>query len=325
MIVVFGSFNIDFVMRLERLPEPGETILESDYILVPGGKGANQACAAARASRVSGGASGRASGAAESDGTRVAMVGKVGTDDWGRFATVKLEEAGADVSAVERIETATGCAAIFVDKAGENTIVVASGANMQAEAAQVADSLLGPETWLVLQMEVPPEENWALVARAKARGARVVLNVAPAAPVPAAVLDDVDILVVNEIESRMVADSLGLESKDPLEIARRLSANHDLICLTTLGPAGAVAIGPEGAWKVEPLSVTPVDTTGAGDAFIGTLAAALDGGTDLPQALHRASVAAGLCCTRWGTQTSFAWAEEIESCLGDLAPARPIA
>ena len=324
MIVVFGSFNIDFVMRLERLPEPGETILEGDYILVPGGKGANQACAAARASRVSG----RASGAAEIDGTRVAMVGKVGTDDWGRFATVKLEEAGADVSAVERIETATGCAAIFVDKAGENTIVVASGANMKAEAAQVADDLLGPETWLVLQMEVPPEENWALIGRAKRQGARVLLNVAPAAPVPAAVLDDVDILVVNEIESRMVADSLGLEKEDPIEIARRLSANHDLICLTTLGAAGAVAIGPEGgpegAWKVEPLSVTPVDTTGAGDAFIGTLAAALDGGTDLPQALHRASVAAGLCCTRWGTQSSFAWAEEIEARLGDLAPARPI-
>ncbi len=320
MIVVFGSFNIDFVMRLERLPEPGETILEGDYILVPGGKGANQACAAARASRVSGGAS----GAAESDGTRVAMVGKVGTDDWGRFATVKLEEAGADVSAVERIETATGCAAIFVDKAGENTIVVASGANMKAEATQVADNLLGPETWLVLQMEVPPEENWALIGRAKRQGARVLLNVAPAAPVPASVLDDVDILVVNEIESRMVADSLGLESEDPLGIARRLSANHDLICLTTLGAAGAIAIGPEGAWQVAPLVVTPADTTGAGDAFIGTLAAALDGGTDLPQALHRASVAAGLCCTRWGTQSSFAWAEEIEARLGDLAPARPI-
>jgi ribokinase len=320
MIVVFGSFNIDFVMRLERLPEPGETILEGDYILVPGGKGANQACAAARASRVS--------GAAEGDGTRVAMVGKVGTDDWGRFATVKLEEAGADVSAVQRIETATGCAAIFVDKAGENTIVVASGANMKAEAAQVPDDLLGPDSWLVLQMEVPPEENWALIGRAKRRGARVMLNVAPAAPVPAAVLDDVDILVVNEIESRMVADSVGIASEDPLEIARRLSASHDLICLTTLGPAGAVAIGPEGgsegSWQVDPLEVTPVDTTGAGDSFIGTLAAALDGGTDLPQALHRASVAAGLCCTRWGTQSSFAWAEEIEARLADLAPARPI-
>jgi ribokinase len=316
MIVVFGSFNIDFVMRLERLPEPGETILEGDYILVPGGKGANQACAAARASRVS--------GAADGNGTRVAMVGKVGTDDWGRFATVKLEEAGADVSAVERIETATGCAAIFVDKAGENTIVVASGANMKAEAAQVADDLLGPDTWLVLQMEVPPEENWALVTRAKARGAKVMLNVAPAAPVPASVLDDVDILVVNEIESRMVADSLGLASEDPIEIARRLSENHDLICLTTLGAAGAVAIGPGGAWQVDPLAVTSVDTTGAGDSFIGTLAAALDGGTDLPQALHRASVAAGLCCTRWGTQSSFAWAEEIEARLADLAPVRPI-
>ena len=314
MIVVFGSFNIDFVMRLERMPAPGETILGADYILVPGGKGANQACAAARATAT-----------ADDGGTRVAMIGKVGQDDWGGFATTYLQEAGVNLDGVARCETPTGCAAIFVDGRGENTIAVASGANLDATADQVPDALLGPDCWLILQMEVEPEENWRLISRARRRGAKVLLNVAPAAPVPAAALDQVDILVVNEIEAAMVAREAGIAEDDPTALARRLSAAHGFTCITTLGAAGAIAVAPDAAWRIDPLPVSPVDTTGAGDAFIGILAAALERGVPLPDALRRGSVGAGLCCTEWGTQTSFPWAERIEERLAELAPARPLA
>ena len=205
MIVVFGSFNVDFVMMVDRLPGPGETVLGRRYFLVQGGKGANQACAAARA-----GARGR-----------VAMVGCVGRDDWGEFALDLLREAGVDLSAVGRAAASTGCASIFVDKSGQNAIAAAIGANMEARAAQVPDDWLGPDTWLVLQMEVPYEENWALIARARERGAHVVLNVAPAAAVPAEALSRTEILVVNELEAETIAKILGLAGAEPAVVARK--------------------------------------------------------------------------------------------------------
>ena len=209
MVVVFGSINVDFVMRLERLPAPGETVLGGDYFLVQGGKGANQACAAALA------------GSGE-----VAMIGCTGRDDWAGFAVERLRDAGVDLSHVTGVEEPTGCASICVDANGENAIAVASGANMALRADRIPESLLGSQTVLVLQMEVPPEENFEAARRAHAAGARVLLNVAPAAPVPGDVLDVVDYLVVNEIEANMVAAELGLSTREPQELAARLSETH---------------------------------------------------------------------------------------------------
>ncbi len=311
MIVVFGSINVDILMTLERLPRPGETVHGRDYRLAPGGKGANQACAAARAA---------------GDGARVAMVGRVGQDAWGPVATRLLEEAGVDLSRVEESERPTGCATIWIDAAGENAIAVASGANTTVTASQVPDEWLGPDTRLVLQMEVPAGENWTLVERARARGARILLNLAPANPAPRSALDEVDVLVVNEIEAAMTAQAEGLAgaagTAEPRALARLLAGRHGLACIVTLGAGGAVAVEADGtAWAVDALALTPVDTTGAGDAFTGVLAASLAAGAALPEAMRRASVGAGLACLEVGCQSSFVDAAAIAARLDEVAPA----
>ena len=302
MIVVFGSINIDMVMRVDALPRPGQTVLCDGYLMTPGGKSANAALAAARA------------------GADVAMFGRVGDDNFAEAALALLRDAGVDVEGVGRSARPTACAAIWVDARGENAIVVASGANLDATADQVPDKALGPDTVVVLQLEVPARENWALVRRARANGARILLNAAPAGEAPGDVLDAIDFLVVNEIEAAAVAGNVGADPDQPAALARRLAEAHDLTCVVTLGGAGAVAVGPEGGFSVPVLDVEPVDTTAAGDSFCGALAAALDGGRDLESALRFASVGAGLACTKAGTQVSLPDRASIEARIADLPP-----
>jgi ribokinase len=299
MLLVFGSLNADMLFEVQALPRPGETVLCPGYQLAAGGKGANQAAAAAKA------------------GARVRMVGHLGDDGFGRFARQTLEAAGVDCSGVRPSDKATAIAVIGVDRRGENQIIVASGANLDTHAAQVSDAELSPEVTLLCQNEITPEATFALIARARARGARTILNLAPAARLPAAVLTALDVLVVNEIEAATASG----ESGEAVDMARALAGRHGLTCVVTLGVQGAIAIGPDQAWRVGSLAVEPVDTTGAGDAFVGVLAAALDHRRSLPDALRRASIAAGLACTRIGAQTSQPSAAEIEARLGELAPA----
>ena len=304
MIVVFGSVNIDLVVPVERLPRPGETVLGPHYTLVPGGKGANQALAAARA------------------GGAVHMIGRVGRDSFADLALAELKAAGIDLSSLERDELPTGCALIPVDRQGGNLIIVASGANRAAAERQVADALLGPQTVVMLQMEVPLTENWRLVERAKHRGARIVLNCAPAAPVPRATLAAVDWLVVNESEAELLARDLSLSAADARSAGAAIAKAAATTVIVTLGGEGAIAFAGADAWTIGTLPITPVDTTAAGDAFVGAFAAAMDAGADLPTALHRASVAGGLACTVAGAQPSLPTRAAIESRLRDLAPAR---
>jgi len=305
MIVVFGSINIDLVVPVERLPRPGETVLGPHYTLVPGGKGANQALAAARA------------------GADVRLIGRVGRDGFADLALAELKAAGVDLSGVERDALPTGCALIPVDKGGGNLIVVASGANGTAVARQVPDVLLRSDTLVVLQMEVPLAENWRLFERAKARGARVMLNCAPAAEVPHRVLSALDWLIVNETEADLLAQSLSLSASDPRSAGRAVSAMSKAV-IVTLGGEGAVAFAGTEAWTVGALPVRPVDTTAAGDAFVGAFAAAIDAGADLPGALHRASIAGGLACTAAGAQPSLPLKAAIERRRPDLAPPQRI-
>jgi ribokinase len=323
VILVFGSINVDFVMRVPRLPVAGETVLGGTYLVAPGGKGANQACAAARA------------GGTQIQGARphVAMFGLVGDDVWADAALSELRAAGVDVTGVGRGPGGTGCASILVDAAGQNAIAVASGANMAVRADAVPDTALGPDTTLLLQMEVPAEANWSLIRRARARGSRIVLNVAPApAPtdaVPGDCLDAIDVLVMNEIEAAAVRGRPGT----PAELASELAVRHGLACVITLGAAGALAVAADGApgdgagtwqgtWQIGALPITPIDTTGAGDCFAGALAAALDMGQDLPRALRYASVAAGLSCLTPGAQPGLPGREAIEARTGELPAAR---
>jgi ribokinase len=304
MLVVFGSINVDLVFRVAALPGPGETVLAPDYAAVPGGKGANQAVAAAR------------------DGASVRMVGRVGRDGFARLALASLEGAGVDTAGVAPCDAPTGCAMIGVDCAGENQIIVASGANVLAGADQVDDTWLGPGATLVLQMEVAAEANAALIRRARQRQGRIVLNLAPAARLAEDALRMIDVLVVNGGEAAWLGAELGAGDGDDAARAGKLAHFLGITVVVTRGGKGAIAATREGIWAVDALPVTPLDTTAAGDAFVGVLAAALDRGETLPHAVHRASVAAGLACLTLGAQTSLPKRDAIDTALPRLAPAR---
>ena len=294
MIVVFGSINLDLIFPLPHIPAAGETVLGPDLVIAPGGKGANQAVAAAR------------------DGAMVVMAGAVGKDALATDALALLRDAGIDLSRVIQTDRATGTAAIFVGADGENAIGVGSGANLLARAAQVEDAVLSPATILLLQMEVPAAETAALIRRARKRGTRIILNLAPAALLPRAVLGMLDILVVNEGEAAFLAAGLGV-----LPNAASLHVALGCAVVRTLGGEGAEYADATGVHRVAAHPVAVRDTAAAGDCFTGVLAAALDAGASVPQALRRASVAAALCCTRPGTQTALPHQAQIDAALGE--------
>jgi len=303
MIVCFGSLNMDLSLALPELPAPGQTVLTRTYATAAGGKGANQAVAAARA------------------GASVRMVGRVGRDPFGDTLLEGLAADGIDIAGVKECDAPTGIAVVCVDAAGENQIAVASGANLKADAAQVPEGWLNPGATLLLQLEVPYAQCWALGRRARKRGARVVLNAAPAGPVEP---DAFDILVVNEGEARAVARHAGLRPRDGTAAARALAARWGKTVVVTLGAEGARAFAPGAALAVKAPAIRPVDTTGAGDAFVGAFAAALDAGEDLAQALRWGSVAGGLACLAPGAQPSMPGAGAIRARLADVPAARAV-
>ena len=290
MITVFGSINLDLVFALPNLPAPGETVLGGGVRFEPGGKGANQAAAAAL------------------DGAAVALAGAVGRDAMADTALAGLAAAGVDLSRVARVPGSTGCAAICTDPAGRNQIAVGSAANSAARADQVEDGRLGAGHTVLLQMEVPARETAALVRRG--RGARLVLNLAPALPMDEDVLRAVHVLVVNEHEAAWLAGRLGAGAS-----AAALHGRLGVTVVRTLGAAGAEFAGADGTGLVAGRAVAAVDTTAAGDCFTGVMAAGLDRGMTLPQALARANAAAALCCTRAGSQGSLPRGVEIDAAL----------
>jgi len=305
MIVVFGSLNTDMVMQVEKMPRPGETVLCPSYQMIAGGKGANQAVAAARV------------------GTSVKLFGKVGDDEFGRTVLSSLRASNVDLTGVGiSKESSTGCAAIAVDIHGENMITVASGANFSAQEKEIPDFLLAKGTTLLLQMETPAQENWKLIHRAKKFGAKIILNLAPAHDIPQDILQSLDILVMNQIEANLLGLYLGFEVISPIVVARRIAANYGITCIVTLGKQGAMACSPEGSWEVKAMEVEAVDTTAAGDAFVGVFAASIEKGMDLPTALRHASVASGLSCLSKGAQTSLPTNQRIEANLQKVAPPR---
>ncbi len=305
MIHVFGSLNVDLVVAVAHLPTAGETVLGRSYRIVAGGKGANQALAARRA------------------GAAVRMVGAVGRDGFAETALAELAADGVDLAGVAHVAAPTGAAFIGVDENGQNQIIVASGANLEARAAQVAEASWRRGDTLLLQMEVPLEENEKLAARARKAGLRTILNVAPALPLSQRVLGTLDWLVVNEVESVAAAAALGCGGLAP-EPAARFLAGKGVATVVTLGAAGAFACDGGRAWRIGALSVQPVDSTGAGDAFVGVFAATLDAGGGPAEALRWASVAGALACLVEGAQPSLPRRAAIEARVGELAPARPV-
>ena len=295
MIVVFGSLNIDFLAKCAHLPQPGETVITpQDYLEVPGGKGMNQAVAAARA------------------GARVMVAGKTGTDSFGEKLRHILREENINIDYLQTGAKKTALAFIFVDAAGKNLIVVASGANMEATVGQVLDDVLTNQTILVLQMEVTPEENWKVISRARKNGARIILNCAPMMPVPEASLKEIDYLIVNEVEAQQLA---GKPSENNFkDLAASFHNKYGMTCIITLGEAGAVAASSEGVTEVSALKLEKVtDTTGAGDSFCGNFAAALDAGCNLQDAMKRACIGGSLACLKMGAQTALPYQSELEN------------
>lgn len=312
MLLVFGSINLDLVVPVASWPRPGETVLGGALLTGPGGKGANQAHAAQRYLGTPRGPEGR-----------VSLFGAVGADAFAEPALAGLRAAGVDLAGVRR-ETgcATGVALISVRGSGENSIVVAPGANARPQAAWVDDGLLAACGALLLQMELPPAESLALAQRAKRQGVPVLLNAAPwtaGEPLPAGVLDW---LVVNEGELAQAAAGRGLGTGAPLHAEAPAAAVHlagALGCgvLLTLGAHGALLADAGGVRAQAPaLPVDVVDTTGAGDTCCGVFAAALAEGRPAAEALHRAVVAASLACTRWGAQSAQPLRAEIDAALG---------
>lgn len=287
MVVVFGSINADLVARVATLPREGETQLATGYAVHPGGKGANQALAARWA------------------GADVALVGAVGRDGFVEPALSMLRVAGVDLSRVTEVDGPTGIALIHVDDTGRNAITVVAGANARARADAIDDALLGPSSVVVLQLETPLAEVAAVARRAKQRGARVILNVAPPMPVPDALLQDVDVLVANEHEAAIVAGATGLP-RDPVAFCEAAVDRWALAAVVTLGARGLVAADATHAWELPARPVTVADTTAAGDAFVGALAAALDRGASMVESLADGSAAGGEACMAHGAQPSIA-------------------
>ena len=283
MIVVFGSINVDLVARVERLPHAGETLTGQSFAMLPGGKGANQALAANRA------------------GSDVRLFGCVGRADG--LAVVALREisrSSIDVTGVIECDASTGVALIHVDDNGENCITVVPGANANARASQVPDEILSRDTVVLMQLEVPVDDVALLARRARSRGARVVLNAAPAAQLPPSLLNDVDVLVVNESEALALDDSA---SPDPQAAARNLASASRTV-IVTCGANGALYVH-RGELRIQRSArIEAVDTVGAGDALTGALAAALDRGDDFATAVREGVAAGSLACLTPGAQTS---------------------
>ena len=307
MITVFGSLNVDYVFQVAQLPAPGETVLATNMEVLPGGKGGNQALAAAKA------------------GAKVHMVGAVGKDGLGDIAMAGLIAAGVNTSAVTQSLKPTGTAAINVDAAGENAITVSAGANLEATGESLDASQLNPQTTLLLQMEVSMSAMTDLIQQCRAVVANIVWNLAPMQSIELTVLQQVDYLIVNEGELAQLHADLhsGSDSGDSASTGAEQQA-QDVVALTgqsivvTLGADGTLAVHESSVLRVPALPISPIDTVGAGDAFTGAFTAALDAGETFHQAMRWGSVAGGLACLETGAQSALPTRAQILERLVEL-------
>jgi ribokinase len=305
-IAIVGSLNMDLVIRSTHIPQPGETIIGSDFHTFPGGKGANQAVAAARL------------------GGRVSMVGRVGTDAFAEVLLKNLTSSGVDATFVQRdVETATGVALIVVDDFGENIIVVAPGANMQLNEADIlgAEQAISAADVLLLQLEVPLAVVTLAARIAKSQGVNVILNPAPAQDLSAELLELVDILVPNESETALLT---GRQVESQAEIEKAAAALIDIgvnSVVITLGGRGAFLASTDHEPEIlEAYSIQPVDTTAAGDAFMAGLAVSYAAGETLSEAIRWGNAAGALAAMRLGAQASLPMRSEVLQLLSGEKP-----
>jgi len=303
-ITVVGSLNMDLVIRSPHIPRPGETILGSDFHTIPGGKGANQAVAAARL------------------GAEVSMVGRLGNDAFAEVLLDNLAASGVETAFISRDDrSATGVALIVVDDEGENSIVVASGANMQISEAEVnaAENLIAGSDVIVLQLEVPLPAVIRSAQIAKAHGVPVILNPAPACELPQELFPLVDVLVPNETEAALLSGQAAESAEEMKPAAHKLLDRGVGAVVITLGNKGALLTNQGDAGIEFPaFKIDPVDTTAAGDAFVAGLAVHLGAGNPLPDAIRWANAAGALAAMRFGAQTSAPSRDEVELLLSGV-------
>jgi ribokinase len=300
-IAVLGSINMDLVLRVPALPRPGETVLGDRLLRFPGGKGANQATAAARL------------------GAEVRMLGRVGSDDFGDELLRGLEGDRVDVSGVSR-ETLepSGAALILVEESGQNVVAVAPGGNSRVGEDDVLRLVAGlaPGDVVVLQLEVPQDAVRAAAEGCRKAGATVVLNAAPIGPsVTRSSLPEVDILVVNEGEAAALS-GLAVAGVESAEAAAAVLSSSARAVVVTLGAAGAILWEGRGARRFAAHKVRVVDATAAGDAFVGAIAYALAAGATLAEAVELGGAAGAIAVSRMGARSSLPTLDEVQRLLG---------
>jgi ribokinase len=305
LVVTVGSTHIDLVARAPRLPVRGETLPGSGFAIHPGGKGGNQAVAVARA------------------GGRSVFLGRVGRDEFGDRLRHALEAAGVDLSRLGiDADTATGCSTVLTGDDGDYASVIVPGASLMLSAALVeaALSCIGTPRAIVGQLEIRPEATMAAFAAGREAGASTILNAAPA---PERLDEQVrelsslaDILVVNRVEAAMLAGHATHELVDPEATARELRDQFGASTIVvTLGEAGSLAVSANTTIQIDAYPVVPVDTIGAGDAFVGALAVALASGLSLETALTRANAAGAIAVTRAGGHDAAPTVAEVDAFL----------
>ncbi len=296
-ILVVGSLNADLVVRAPRFPQPGETISGEDLQVIPGGKGANQAVAAARL------------------GANVSMLGRVGKDNFGDFLLNNLKSNNVDSQHVQRDDASTGTATIIVDSNGQNSIVLSAGANGKVSSADVESASFLHHKLLLLQLEIPAPTVLAAAQRAKENNVRVILNPAPAKEIPDELIALADFIIPNETELSLLT---GMDVNDlpSAERAARVllqrGAKHVIV---TLGSKGALIVDNAQATHVDTFKVNVVDTTAAGDAFIGGFATKLLGSDDLLLAVQYGCACGALATTKFGAQPSLPTKQEVDNFL----------
>ena len=294
-ILVIGSLNTDLVVRAPRFPKPGETISGEDLQVIPGGKVANQAVAAARL------------------GSSVSMLGRVGKDNFGDLLLNNLKSNQVDSQLVQRDEASTGTAIIIVDSNGQNSIVLSAGANGKVTSADITSFL--DHKLLLLQLEIPLESVLSAAQRAHENGLRVILNPAPAQQIPDALISLADFLIPNETELSLLTGLAVNDINSAEEAARKLLDKGAQHVIVTLGSKGALIVTPAQVTHVDAYAVEVVDTTAAGDAFIGGFATALLQDRSLEESVRYGCACGALAATKFGAQPSLPTKEDVERLL----------
>lgn len=294
-VLVIGSLNADLVVKSPRFPQPGETISGDDLQIIPGGKGANQAVAAAR------------------QGVKTTMVGRVGSDSFGPFLVDNLKSNDVDTSQVLKTDSATGTAIIVVDANGQNSIVLSPGANGMVTPADVDSASFSNSGLLLLQLEIPTPTVLRAAQRAREHGMQVILNPAPAKSLPAELLANVDILIPNESELALLTGLPVTNSSSAEVAAKEILKQGVKTVIVTLGSKGALLVTATQVKHVDTYKVNVVDTTAAGDAFIGGFASSLLSGKSLEDSVRYGSACGALATTKFGAQPSLPTKDEVET------------